>query len=260
MRGNLWDDPRVSKLCDQLECKEAQVIGALYWLWSTADQHTEDGILPGLSLRQIDRKTDVQGFADALCGIGWLADHPDGVRILNFEEHNGSSAKRRCMEAQRKANVRNVSASDADKERTEDGQIPPKRGAREEKRREETAPKGAGRPARKVPSDFVVTAEMREWAATEAVGVDVDRETAKMRDYTFSKGKTDWPATWRNWIREAFDRTQNRPGFAKPQPAARHTDSDADTKRMLAERDKGTKPMPAELRAVVAQMTGRKAA
>lgn len=40
----------------------------------------------------------------------------------------------------------------------------------------------------------------------------------------------------------------------------RHTDSDADTKRMLAERDKGTKPMPAELRAVVAQMTGRKAA
>jgi hypothetical protein len=141
MRGNLWDDPRVSKLCDLCDCGEAQVIGALYWLWAAADQHTEDGLMPGLTLRQIDRKTGVQGFGAALCQIGWLEDGADGVRIVNFEEHNGTSAKRRCTDAQRKANVRSVSASEADKDRTDEGQKTPNLGAREreekEKRREE---------------------------------------------------------------------------------------------------------------------------
>lgn len=137
MRGNLWDDPRVGRLVDLTSTSEAAVIGALYWLWATADQHTEDGILPGLSLRQIDRKTGVQGFGSALVEVGWLADHPEGVRIARFEEHNGTSAKRRCTDAQRKANSRNVSASDADNERTRGGQVAPDLGAREEKRREE---------------------------------------------------------------------------------------------------------------------------
>ena len=141
MRGNLWDDPRVAKLCDLTDQGEAAIVGALYWLWATADQHTEDGIMPGLTLRQIDRKTGIPGFGEALCEIGWLADHPEGVRIVNFEEHNGTSAKRRCTDAQRKANVRSVSASDADKVKTDSGQKTPNLGAREreekEKRREE---------------------------------------------------------------------------------------------------------------------------
>ncbi len=136
MRGNLWDDPRVSKLCDLTNQGEAAIVGALYWLWAAADQHTEDGCMPGLTLRQIDRKTGIAGFAAALVEIGWLRDDPQGVVIVNFEEHNGTSAKRRCTDAQRKANGRNVSASDADNVRTDDGQKAPNLGAREEKRRE----------------------------------------------------------------------------------------------------------------------------
>lgn len=103
MRGNLWDDPRVAKIVDLTDSSEAAVVGALYWLWATADQHTEDGIMPGLTLKSIDRKTGVPGFAQALCDIGWLADHPDGVRIIDFEKHNGTSAKKRCQTAKRVA-------------------------------------------------------------------------------------------------------------------------------------------------------------
>lgn len=137
MRGNLWDDPRVAKLCDITDQGEAAIIGGLYWLWSTADQHTEDGVMPGLTLRAIDRKTGVPGLADALIEIGWIADHPGGVCIINFEEHNGASAKRRSLDAQRKANVRSVSASNADNVQTNVGQDAPSCGAREEKRRED---------------------------------------------------------------------------------------------------------------------------
>lgn len=156
MRGNLWDDPRVGRLCDLTEQSEAAVIGGLYWLWAAADQHTEDGCMPGLSLRQIDRKTGIPGFGQALCDVGWLIDDPQGVVIPRFDEHNGASAKRRTLDAQRKANsrtpsapspahVREMSASEADNKRTNDGQIADgmRRSAEleKEKRREEIPPK-----------------------------------------------------------------------------------------------------------------------
>jgi len=137
MRGNLWDDPRVARLCDLTDATEAAIIGGLYWLWATADQHTEDGIMPGLTLRQIDRKTGIQGFGAGLCAISWVADHPEGIRLVNFEEHNGKSAKRRCMDAQRKAGVRDLSANETDIPPTDDGQNAGLCGAREREREEE---------------------------------------------------------------------------------------------------------------------------
>lgn len=130
MRGNLWDDPRVARLCDLCDVSEATVIGGLYWLWATADQHTEDGVMPGLTLRQINRKTGIDHFGEALCEVGWIEDFASQVVIARFSEHNGSSAKRRAAEAQRKANARkssdesahqvgNLSAQNADSLRTD---------------------------------------------------------------------------------------------------------------------------------------------
>lgn len=155
MRGNLWDDPRVVRICDLTDSTEGPVIGALYWLWATADQHTEDGFMPGLTVRQIDRKTGLPGFGDALVEIGWLIVKTDGVVIVNFSEHNGASAKRRCSDAQRKANVRSMSASDADNERKDAGCADDKTGQaaelEKEKRREEknTTPDGVVKPRKR---------------------------------------------------------------------------------------------------------------
>jgi hypothetical protein len=104
MRGNLWDDPRIGALVDATDTSEAAVVGGLYWLWATADQHSEDGTMPGLTLRQIDRKTGIPGFAAALVSIGWIEDHADGITIVKFDEHNGASAKKRCQTAKRVAN------------------------------------------------------------------------------------------------------------------------------------------------------------
>lgn len=137
MRGNLWDDPRIARLVDITDSSEAAVIGGLYWLWAAADQHTTDGIMPGLSTRQIDRKTGVQGLGQALVDIGWIADHPEGVRIVNFEEHNGASAKKRAQTAKRVANHKAGNAQESQKD--ESGNAPSVSTAlpREEKRREE---------------------------------------------------------------------------------------------------------------------------
>ena len=224
MRGNLWDDPRVSKLCDLTDQSEAAIVGALYWLWAAADQHTEDGLMPGLTLRQIDRKTGVQGFGAALCQIGWLEDNPDGVRIVNFEDHNGTSAKRRCTDAQRKANVRNVSASDADKQRTESGQKTPNLGAREEKRREEEkaeeAPSAKSPRGTALPETWTLPDDWKTWAEKERPDVDPQTAADSFRDFWIAKPgkdgrKADWLATWRNWVRNQRSGSAQRPKGAE---------------------------------------------
>jgi hypothetical protein len=213
MRGNLWDDPRITKLCDLTDSQEAMVVGGLYWLWAAADQHTENGCMPGLTLRQIDRKTGIAGFGAALCDIGWLRDDPAGVELVNFQEHNGSSAKRRSEDAKRKADVR----KDADKPKTDAGipadilgKIAELEKELEIEREKSKKKRGSGESAtrtatRKCPDDFFVTPEMAQWAVTECPGVDAIRATEKMRDHTFKNAIVDWPGAWRNWLRKDFE-------------------------------------------------------
>ncbi|CUI05294.1 hypothetical protein [Massilia antarctica] len=103
MRTNLWSDPRVSRLCDLTGKAEATVVGALYWLWATADEHTRSGHMPGLSMAGIDRKTGIDGFGAALLAVCWIDDTEGGITLLRFDEHNGSSAKNRATTARRVA-------------------------------------------------------------------------------------------------------------------------------------------------------------
>lgn len=152
MRGNLWDDPRVGALVDATDSSEAAVVGGLYWLWATADQHSEDGAMPGLTLRQIDRKTGIPGFAAALVAIGWITDHVEGVCISKFEEHNGASAKKRCQTAKRVANHTAKNADVTPSEEETNAQSVSGALAREEKRREDySVPNGTDAAAASTP-------------------------------------------------------------------------------------------------------------
>lgn len=63
----------------------------------------------------------------------------------------------------------------------------------------------APRASRTCPDSFEVDGEMRQWAAGEAPGVSVDRETAKFRDHTFKTAHSDWLKAWRNWMRRASE-------------------------------------------------------
>lgn len=213
MRGNLWDDPRVGSLADACDVGEAAVIGALYWLWATADQHTEDGVMPGLSRRQIDRKTGVAGFGDALANVGWIADHPEGLLIVKFEEHNGASAKRRCMEAQRKANARNASASDADNMQTYEGQDSPDSGrdAELEKRREEKKENSSLR-SEKAPRKRSASAPSMVVTVEVMVAEGVD--PAHARDWLKARGKHPLTPTAWDLLKDEADKAGITPARA----------------------------------------------
>ena len=161
MRSNLWDDPRVSRLCDITCAKEAAIIGGLYWLWSSADQHSTNGLMSGLTTKAIDRKSGVRGFGDALITIGWISECAEGVQVVRFEEHNGKSAKRRCAES-----VRKMSARQADKIQTDGSNLAHLE--KEKREREESKPPSL--PAiEEVDKTLEVidteTGEVKKWAA-----------------------------------------------------------------------------------------------
>lgn len=61
------------------------------------------------------------------------------------------------------------------------------------------------RPARKAPPDFLVTADLQQWAREHVPGLDIRAETEKFRDHTFRTAISDWPGAWRNWMRRGAE-------------------------------------------------------
>lgn len=129
MRVTLPRCPQVVRLASAfdadkcpLSVRTLSVVGALHATWSLFDQHSSDGLLRGYSLDAIDLVVGVPGWGRAMVEVGWLDVTPDGVKVCDWEKHNGTSSKRRLQEADRKRNVRKVSretsALHADAERT----------------------------------------------------------------------------------------------------------------------------------------------
>ncbi len=83
----------------------AEVIGHLYNLWCIADEQTTDGLLAHWTIEEVDEETTA-GFAQAMIDIDWLKVVEGGLQIPRFEDHNGSSAKKRAVDASRQARKR----------------------------------------------------------------------------------------------------------------------------------------------------------
>ncbi len=155
MRIELQTHPKVFRMVSALQADRLRIIGGLHIAWSIFDTHCDDGVLVGYTTDAMDAVIGWPGFTQAMIDVEWAALNDAGSLVMpRFDEHNGKSAKRRANDNERKRNdrnskdVRNVSASDADKKRT-----------REEKRREEKDQKPYG-------DDAVDPAELfaRFWA------------------------------------------------------------------------------------------------
>lgn len=74
----------------------------------------------------------------------------------------------------------------------------------------DTAPRKRGR---RIPDDFAVNDEMREWAIGNGFGhLDLDKLTSEFRDYWAAESgqravKLDWVKTWNNRVRAVAERT-----------------------------------------------------
>ncbi len=227
MRLDLQTHPKIVRILSATKSDKFRAIGGLHAVWCVFDTHSVDGRLNGYTPDALDHIIGWVGFANAMIAVGWLvvAD-PETLVLPEFDEHNGASGKRRAEDAKRKRsgrkadkcpqNVHEMSEPDADK-----------LWSREEKRREDiptTSIEVVGgahpkRGSRKCPASFTVTDELKSWAAENCPGVNLDAETAKLRDHTFGAARTDWPGTWRNWMRKSFE-SPGRPRARPPAPVS----------------------------------------
>jgi hypothetical protein len=95
------DKPEVFVMADSLGIDPDAVLGKLVRIWVWADQQTIDGNAGSVTLSLLDRLSGVTGFAKAMLGAGWLRQVGDGVQFVNFDRHNGETAKKRALTARR---------------------------------------------------------------------------------------------------------------------------------------------------------------
>ena len=149
MRVDLKDDPSVFKLAELLAVDELHVIGCLFCFWAWADKHAVDGHVDGATSRLVDKVSSTPGFCTAMQAVGWLVIEEAGIRIPNFDRHNGESAKERGLKNARQARWRSGKLGNVDAAPSTAASTAAS--TREEKRREEIktplAPKGGDDPA-----------------------------------------------------------------------------------------------------------------
>lgn len=121
MRHSLETDGRVRIVCAKCSLDVDTVFGKLFRYWLLADKHAdENGVLFGWSKHHVDTHLAFPGFCDALPS-DWIDLGGEFVKFPEYQEHNGSTAKRRASEQKRmqtvrksvRKSVRKVSASNA---------------------------------------------------------------------------------------------------------------------------------------------------
>lgn len=143
----------------ELDLDNRHVAGLLMELWEWADDNvdfcpdfvrdpsaerpsdvqkaSETCHVPGVKSSFVDRLVGVTGLAQAMLHVGWLREDEQGISFPNAERHNGRTAKKRAIDAERKRIEREKSASEKRPQSVRETSARTCDQRREEKRREE---------------------------------------------------------------------------------------------------------------------------
>lgn len=150
------DKPEVAILARRLGVSRADAFLSWFRVYCWADHVTASGIVPHLSHDDCDTLSGaLPGTCQALAApeIGWLTADADSMVFSNWDRHNGTSAKRRVYETERKRKQRAASRPVS--------QVCPEKGgtnngtkAGPEKRREEKNKKKSNPPTPLLPENL----------------------------------------------------------------------------------------------------------
>jgi hypothetical protein len=216
--------------------RDVQVAAAGAWVlagtWS-ADKMT-DGFVP---YQVMDLWVFPTEAVSELVRVGLWVHDEDRDGIVFHDWHDYQPSREQLEEKSKARHERSVKAAQARWSKSDaktmltdaNGML---NDAPEPEPEPEPTPKGVVR-ATRLPKDFAVTQDMVEWAAEKHPNVDIVTQTDAFRDYWVGLSgsratKTDWVATWRNWIRNS-----------KPAPGVRVTafDRNMETVRMFEQRE-----------------------
>lgn len=139
------DKPEVFMIAERLKISPAEAFGRLFLVWRWFNQHTIDGNALAVTYSHIDHIAGVTGMGEAMRDVRWLTfadDNLVGVKLPNFDRHNGKPAKERALTAKRVAEHKKRIANDS----LTVGALPREEKRRDIKPRAAMPPKGEANP------------------------------------------------------------------------------------------------------------------
>lgn len=111
--------PETLAIARALESTPHTILGTLVCLWEWANVNSVDGYVEGATLADLDRIGELPGIGAQLVRCGWVKENSRadgdgpcgkqvGILFVNFDRHNGPTAKRRAMEARSKRQRRHA--------------------------------------------------------------------------------------------------------------------------------------------------------
>ncbi len=106
LQTSLPKSAKLLVLAETLGCCEREALGiAMEWFCWIDEQCTD--ACTGLTGALLDRVMNCQGLCEALEACGWVERDEQGiVLVVDFDQHNGDSAKKRAMSAKRQADFK----------------------------------------------------------------------------------------------------------------------------------------------------------
>lgn len=96
------DKPEIRQIARACRVSAGDAFAAWFRLWSWLDSVTADGHLDFLLPADCDEMARLPGIGSALREVGWIEfDKGGGAIVLNWDRHNGSSAKARALTGNR---------------------------------------------------------------------------------------------------------------------------------------------------------------
>jgi hypothetical protein len=203
-RKKLIRDGRVVAIARKCNAPRVTVIGALVALWCLADDNCdENGVLYGYAKEDINAEVGVENFVESL-PIDWFSVVNGVAQLPMYQEHNGSTAKKRACNARRVTNLR-----------IRRGKCNAASVTREEKRREDK--KKEKKEARKR-AGFVrpTVEEVASYCKERSCGVDPEAFVNFYESKGWVVGKTpmkDWKASVRTWERNRSGSDNDAPQY-----------------------------------------------
>jgi hypothetical protein len=177
----LRDKPEVLRISELTGLDVFGVVGRLHAIWSWADTHCGDCNAASVTQEWIDVTLSCDSFAKAMIEVGWLSGENWNLEFPGYARHNGPTAKRRALTAQRMRNLRSKNVThDASPEEKRSTPPTPSRGNTHKP--PPVAPAGERLPPKsRSDADPRYSAVIRSWC--------VGFEAAFGRKYPFDGGK-----------------------------------------------------------------------
>lgn len=105
--------PEILQIAMALGISNLEAAARCMMVWEWSDEQTVDGRIDGVSSDHVDLVAGKKGMAHALSKTKpapWLLIDSTGLTFVNFERHNGQSAKKRIAAAERMRKTRKKGA------------------------------------------------------------------------------------------------------------------------------------------------------